>query len=130
MNLTSARQLIPIFLTATSLATLASGCWWPETASMRREALGERCTWMGTETRLFAEARDKGTSKEDALKQASVAEANEPQQARDNRQEIGVPSAADDIREIVHQVYELNPKGSPDDVAQQVASRCNSSIPQ
>lgn len=97
---------------------------------MRREALSERCNWMGAETKLFAEARDEGTGKEDALKQAIVAEANEPEQARSNRQAIGVPGAGDDIRQIVHQVYDVNPKMPPDDLASQVAGQCNASTPQ
>ncbi len=127
MNLSHLRRVSPTLLLAFALA--CSGCWWPETSSMRHEALGERCRWMGQETLLFAQARDKGTVREDALKQAAVAEANEPQQARDNRQTIGVPTAADDIREIVHQVYEVNPKTPPDDLAARVGGGCNASIP-
>lgn len=112
-----------------TIVIIISGCF-PETSSMKRDALNERCTWMGRETALFAAARDKGTTRDQAMKQVESVNLQEPEQARENREHLGLPDERTDLREVVRQVYDANPSTPPDQLAAKVNSECSSASAQ
>ena len=97
---------------------------------MRRDALNERCAWMGRETLLFAAARAKGTTRDQALKQVESVDLQEPPQAAENRQKIGVPDERSDLRDIVNKVYEADPAMPPDQLAAKANDECSASVSQ
>lgn len=85
---------------------------------------------MGRETLAFAAARVKGTTRDQALRQVNTVDLNEPEQARKNREDLGVPDERTDLRDIVNKVYDADPSIPPDQLAGKVNSECSASIPQ
>ena len=79
---------------------------------------------MGRETMLFAAARDKGTTREQAMKQVEEIDLQEPEPARQNREHLGLPDERSDLREVVRGVY-ANASMPPDQLAQKVNSDCS-----
>ncbi len=112
-----------------TVVIMLSGCF-PETSSMKREALNERCAWMGRETALFADARGKGTTRDQALKQVESADLQEPEPARENREHLRLPDERTDLREVVRQVYDVNASMPPDQLAAKVTSECSAGAAQ
>jgi hypothetical protein len=97
---------------------------------MKRDALNERCAWMGRETVLFAAARAKGTTREQAMSQVETVDLHEPNQAAENRAHLGLPDERTDLRDVVRRVYDADASIAPDQLGAQVAGECSSSSAQ
>jgi len=116
------------FLLLTIVAATIAAC--SHAAADKREAMNERCLWMSSQAGIFAQARDKGSTRQATLDTIAIAQANEPEESRQNREKMGLPDQSSDMREIVRQVYDVVPSLPPDQVATKVSNDCRAQIAQ
>ena len=119
-----------LIVLAAALFFVLSGCPMPQSAKVAHEAMEERCAWMGSETVLFAKARDQGTKRDQAMQQIDSIDQQAFARGGENRAQLGLPDEKTDLREIVHQIYDDNPSTPSDQLAQKVKSSCEATVRQ